>query len=181
MKIFIPWKKLTEARRGWAVGSIFGLLATTLAYGAIPAFQRYGSVYFFNLHSLPSIPGVLFSEKILIWAINANLQINYAKLHFLQAFIACLINYPLWGAYFAIIFKHTEQPTPFHFWTMLFFLMTFFSGMITVTYTLRRGMVLAEFSPAFYLFIVGFILTLLSLGVLMTWLLDSREVSKIPH
>ena len=176
---FKTWESLSEARRGWAIGSIFGLAMTTMAFMGEDFVQQYGEVYFFPFLALPALPGLLISQKIMLWVLTSDLPSEFIKIHYLFGFISCLVNYPLWGAYFAFIFKHTPSRFSFGMGTLIFFLIAFFSGMVSVSYCMRRGIAILNTSPSFYLLFVGFFLCLLSLGVLISWILESDSTPKI--
>ena len=166
-----PWEHLTFPRRGWAVGSIFGLIITTLylfLYGTkiIPV----NSFYFIFL-TIPTLPGILFAEQIIPY-----LQLHFPfKVRFVYALLVTTGNYFFWGGVSSFIFRLAHRVTLRNLRTPYLAFVILFFGVASMAYSLGRGIRLRALSVDLIILLVGLMLCLFSMTTIYAYLLDNTK------
>lgn len=166
-----PWETLTPARRGWAVGSVFGLLVTIFYYIGPGLWGHYGVINFFSFLSIPATPGILIAEQLMNLPVPA-LHENGTIARACYAGFSGGANYILWGGYLALVYRAIHWNHIQDVRMVGFCLFTFFWSVVGMAYALNSGVIFNEVSADSVILLIALFLALLSLAPVFAYLID---------
>lgn len=154
------WERLTLGRRGWAVGSMLGLIATLFYFWGPANWGHTGSVNVLSFLSVPATPGILIAE----------IFFDLEALRSVYVALACAANYLFWGCYGVILYRVFRSNLAQENRLVGFALFSFFWSVVGMAYALNSGVVFNHPSRALLILLVALLLALVSLAPLFAFL-----------
>jgi hypothetical protein len=164
------WEHLSASRRGWALGSIFGLFMTALYFFGPATWGHHGGINLSSFLAVPATLGILCAESLL--ADLPRSLFAYGPLPTRIAYVATagLVNYIFWGSYCYFLYR-TLQSGQLSGAPMAFFsLFMFFCSVVGIAYSLNSGVRFNQISTSLFILLTALLLALLSIVPLFSYL-----------
>ena len=131
-----PWHELSPSERGWSVGSIVGLMATTFY---LVGYGHLQQLFLFHLLALPALPGILLADVALRFF---DLTTETSTFDWDSVFAigsGSILNYAFWGSYGSAVFRIGQLRFRADTGSILFCLLILFVSSAAIAYCLSLG------------------------------------------